>query len=129
MLGAAGVRLCSGHQASAPAGGRCPGGAPSGQGRYLWPGAPLRPPRGRLTCSSEALPALVSCLSFSEAAALLSFPVGSALLFSRSLLHLSFSLIFRRFWNFFFLLSRFLSVAVFSAAVFMSPALFFSFEK
>ena len=82
-----------------------------------------------LTFNSEALPVLVSCFNFSEATALVYFPARSGLLFSRSLLRFSFSFIFKCFWYFFFLLSRFLSVAVFSAAVFVSPALFFSYWK
>lgn len=97
----------------------------------------LAPPRGglqpipgpQLTFNSEALPVLVSCFNFSEATALLYFPAGSGLLFSRSFLRFSFSFIFICFLYFFFLLSRFLSVAVFSAAVFISPALFFSYSE
>ena len=77
----------------------------------------------------EAFPVLVSCFSFSEATALVYLPAWSGLFFSRSLLRFSFSFIFKCFWYFFFLLSRFLSVAVFSAAVFISPALFFSYWK
>lgn len=79
-----------------------------------------------LTFSSKALPVLVSCFIFSEATAFVYFPAWSGLLFSSSFLRFSFSFIFKCFWYFFFLRSRFLSVAVFSAAVFISPALFFS---
>lgn len=80
-----------------------------------------------LTFNKDTLPVLVNCFSFSLAAALLVFPGCSGFLFSSNFLRFSFSFIFKRFWYFFFLRSRFLSVAVFSAAVFRSPALFFSY--
>lgn len=82
-----------------------------------------------LTFSSDALPILVNCFNFSEATAFVYFPAWSGLFFSSSFLRFSFSFSFICFWYFFFLRSRFLSVAVFSAAVFMSPALFFSYWK
>lgn len=80
-----------------------------------------------LTFNKDTLPVLVNCFSFSLAAALLVFPGWSGFLFSSNFLRFSFSFIFKRFWYFFFLRSRFLSVAVFSAVVFRSPALFFSY--
>lgn len=80
-----------------------------------------------LTFNKDTLPVLVNCFSFSLAAALLVFPGWSGFLFSSNFLRFSFSFIFKRFWYFFFLRSRFLSVVVFSAVVFTSPALFFSY--
>lgn len=100
------------------------------EGSPALPGAPAAPhvpgaPRGP-TFRSEARPALASRASSSEAAAALGCLAPAAPPWATARARWARACSLRRFRCFLLLLSRFLSVTVFSAALFTSPALVFS---